>query len=334
MNRRILIPAIILIVVLISLSYYMIISKTSSENTSNKITGVKLRELEALDYIKIVIVVDNDRCDSILKATWGVSIYVETKYYRFLFDLGPDPDILEYNMRVLNIDPSKLNFLIISHEHFDHIGGFRYIASVKPGIKAYIPADMSKSVIDMLSKSFNITKVSKPTIIAKGLISDGELYGGVYEQSIALYLADRGLIVITGCAHPRIEYIVKYFHNITGLPIYAVIGGFHLIGASSSRLNKIVEVFKELNVRFIFPIHCSGEAAREYFASRLESVYVDGKVGTIIIFTKSYVKVLDFCSGISKKYSLTELPLYNTCSYCEWIPYWREWWCVSEFERH
>ncbi|HDI02156.1 MAG TPA: hypothetical protein ENF93_00770, partial [Ignisphaera sp.] len=66
--------------------------------------------------MKIVVVVDNNRFREDLETAWGVSIYVETPKTRFLFDTGPNPDVLEYNARKLGIDLSSLDFVVISHE--------------------------------------------------------------------------------------------------------------------------------------------------------------------------------------------------------------------------
>lgn len=85
--------------------------------------------------------------------------------------------------------------------------------------------------------------------------------------------------MIVGCSHPRIEKIVSYAHNITGKPIYVVMDGFHLGGVSEYRLNRIVEIFLNLDIKEVYPLHCTGENAREYFKIKLGERYRDGGVG-------------------------------------------------------
>jgi len=247
--------------------------------------------LKPVDYVKIIVVIDNNEGFRGLETAWGVAMYVETENTAFLFDTGPDPTTLEINIEKLSLDIDKIDFVFISHEHGDHAGGLAYVSRVKPGIKIYIPKHSSNYIKSRIRKNFSLVEVDKPEIIVDGLISSGELYGGLYEQSLAVYVKDKGLVILTGCSHPGIENIVKHFHELTNLPIYAVIGGFHLCGASHERLKKIADTFKELNVKMVFPIHCSGDSARSFFAKELGEVYKDGHVGLELYISKDAVTI-------------------------------------------
>ena len=97
-----------------------------------------------------------------------------------------------------------------------------------------------------------------------------------------IYVVHRGLIILTGCSHPGIDKIIEYAHNLTGLPVYAVIGGFHLVGADDSRLREVALTFKRYGLREVYPIHCTGDRARRYFKEVLGEVYEDGHVGIIV----------------------------------------------------
>jgi len=41
----------------------------------------------------------------------------------------------------LKIDLRKIDIAIVSHGHYDHIGGFDYLLSVNPKVKLYLPND-------------------------------------------------------------------------------------------------------------------------------------------------------------------------------------------------
>lgn len=54
---------------------------------------------------------------------WGYSALVEVDGRKFLFDTGAHPDIVLRNARVLGIDLSQVEDVILSHNHDDHTGG-------------------------------------------------------------------------------------------------------------------------------------------------------------------------------------------------------------------
>jgi len=42
-----------------------------------------------------------------------------------LFDTGPSPNVLRYNAERLGINLSRIDIVVLSHEHGDHIGGLQ-----------------------------------------------------------------------------------------------------------------------------------------------------------------------------------------------------------------
>ncbi len=245
--------------------------------------SVKL-QLNPLDAAKLVVVVDNDPGLENLETAWGISIYVETSSAKLLFDTGPDPGLLEKNLGALGVNIASIDAVIISHEHLDHAGGLAAIARAKPGATVYIPAGASPGLKENVEKlGLKPVEVNSATMLYRGVAVTAPLYGPPYEISLMIYVKGRGLIVVTGCAHPGVDTIAKYAHNVTGLPIYAVVGGFHLVGADTRRLEEITETFKQLGVKELYPIHCSGEKARLFFAEKLGGIYRGGGIGTVIM---------------------------------------------------
>lgn len=80
---------------------------------------------------------------------------------------------------------------------------------------------------------------------------------------------DKGLVVIAGCSHPGIVNILDVIRQRTGMDIYAVLGGTHLIDADEARIKKTIDAFRDMKIRVVAVSHCTGEeginAIREEF---------------------------------------------------------------------
>src|SRR6201987_1081654 len=62
-----------------------------------------------------------------LHSEWGLSLYLEPQRgdlkRTLLLDFGWTPEAINGNMELLKVDPSKVDSLIMSHGHWDHLGG-------------------------------------------------------------------------------------------------------------------------------------------------------------------------------------------------------------------
>jgi 7,8-dihydropterin-6-yl-methyl-4-(beta-D-ribofuranosyl)aminobenzene 5'-phosphate synthase len=74
---------------------------------------------------------------------FGFSTVVQYKGKNILFDAGTDARLFENNIKSLKIDLSKIDIAVVSHGHYDHIGGFDYLLSVNPKVKIYLPNDFA-----------------------------------------------------------------------------------------------------------------------------------------------------------------------------------------------
>ena len=85
------------------------------------------------------------------------------------------------------------------------------------------------------------------------------------DQSL-FFETPEGVVVLLGCAHSGVVNTLRYVGNLTGgKPISAVLGGMHLVQASSERLALTIEEFRRMDVRLICPCHCTGPTAMAAF---------------------------------------------------------------------
>jgi 7,8-dihydropterin-6-yl-methyl-4-(beta-D-ribofuranosyl)aminobenzene 5'-phosphate synthase len=102
------------------------------------------------------------------------------------------------------------------------------------------------------------------------------------DQAVVVNVADRGLVVITGCGHSGIVNIVRYARKLTGVePVYAVIGGFHLNGPLFEPIIPATcQALAEMAPQVIVPAHCTGWRATHALAAAFPDAFIPNSVGT------------------------------------------------------
>jgi len=230
--------------------------------------------------LRLTIVYDNNDYDPRLETKWGFSCLIEGLKKTILFDTGGDSATLLKNMKKLKIDPARIDAVVLSHIHGDHVGGLSGFLEKNSGVIVYLPRSFPKSLKDgARSIGAGVDEVSEPRELLAGVYTTGELGNGIKEQSLAIKTS-KGLVVVTGCAHPGVVKIVLAARQVAAEDtIYLVIGGFHLAGAPTSRIESIVKEFRHLSVQRVGPCHCSGDETRRLFRLEYGDDYVDSGVG-------------------------------------------------------
>jgi 7,8-dihydropterin-6-yl-methyl-4-(beta-D-ribofuranosyl)aminobenzene 5'-phosphate synthase len=231
----------------------------------------------------ITIIYDNNRYDSRLTPALGFCCLVKLPQKTILFDTGGDGTILLNNMVKLGVDPKEIDTLVLSHVHGDHVGGLASFLKYNSSVMVYMPISFPQGLKDEVRiTGAKLEEVDKARELFDGVFTTGELDGGIKEQSLVL-MTPKGLVVITGCAHPGIVNIVKRAKEISKGNVYLLMGGFHLTGASPSQVNHIAEDLLQLGVEKVAPCHCSGEVARRLFSEYFGDDYIDCGVGKEIV---------------------------------------------------
>ncbi|MFP4143070.1 MAG: MBL fold metallo-hydrolase [Thermoplasmata archaeon] len=170
----------------------------------------------------IKILYDDIVTDDEFYPDWGVSIYLDTGDHEILFDVGHDENILLHNMNQSNISKEDIDIIVISHRHWDHIGGLSAFEDQE--VKIYVP----ESLTDRIMKEFDlqgwVISVTDRVEIVDGIYSTGELGRAIKEQALIVE-NDDGVYILTGCGHPGIGKIMDEASKIG--KIKGIIGGYH-----------------------------------------------------------------------------------------------------------
>ncbi len=235
---------------------------------------------EAVDN-SITIVYNNipGNAASSLQVGGGFSAFIVFRGQSILFDAGGDASILMSNIETLGLDLAKLDAVVISHNHWDHVYGLPGIYSLlESNPKVYVTGS-SKDAIKQQYPRADAVPVEKQVEICACVWSTGAIATAysdlpISEQSLILD-DDDGLYVITGCSHPGIVRIVEHVKQLfPEKSIELIVGGFHLVNTADKEIREISTSLRKLGVQGIAPSHCTGRNAMEIFENEWGNQYI------------------------------------------------------------
>ena len=211
--------------------------------------------------VKIKIIYDNTSLIEGLTEDWGFACTIEAHGRHILFDTGGNGSILLKNMKLLNIDPESIDDVVISHPHFDHIGGLSAFLNENLTAVVHVPASFKG-----IKYSNEVKYYDCPEEIYSGFYLSGELEQ--LEQAMAVK-TNQGLLLIVGCSHPDMKNIfdpISRYGNIIG-----IVGGMHGF--------RDFQLLKEM--KLICPTHCTQhiDKIKELYPGG----YMKGGVGQVIV---------------------------------------------------
>ncbi len=232
-----------------------------------------------MEPLTLTIVYDNNAFDARLKSAWGFACLLEMGETTILFDTGGDGTTLLGNMASLGIDPRRIDVVILSHYHNDHTGGLDALLDVGSHKVVYVPRSFPADFKARVGQRANVIEVSESIKITSRIRTSGEMGTAIIEQSL-LIETERGLIVLTGCAHPGIVEIVRQAKTYGDVRM--IMGGFHLKDKSADEVEQVIAELKQLGVRQVAPSHCTGDAAIQQFKQAFGADFIPVGAGTVI----------------------------------------------------
>ncbi|MEN6616158.1 MAG: MBL fold metallo-hydrolase, partial [Syntrophorhabdus sp.] len=198
--------------------------------------------------MEVKILFDSRKEDKNYLVGWGVSYLINN---HVLFDAGESADMLFHNMALMDVRPADIKKIVISHEHWDHVGGLWRLLTAHRGISVYVCPGVSREFKDKVT-SFGacVIEIEAFMEIDRNIYTSGETmgacrYGLIPEQALILR-SKKGITVITGCAHNGITGILAAVRERMPEPIYLVLGGFHTLDESESAVRSIIRKFQDM----------------------------------------------------------------------------------------
>ncbi len=256
-----------------------------------------------------------------------ITVFEGSQKHTIIMDTGLSSKSLLHNLNALNIDLSEIELVVLSHGHFDHIGGIIELMNKVDGAPLLLHPDAflerrlnnpdvgpiniqgldeeslkiaGAEVIESEGPSLIASdlmlvtgKVERKTSFEKGFPWAEAKIDGLWsmdpindDQAIVINLKNKGLVVISGCAHAGIINTVNYATKITqNNNVHAVLGGFHLTGPLFEPIiQPTIDEMKKIDPDYIVPMHCTGWDAINKFKEEMPDKVILNTVGTRYIF--------------------------------------------------
>jgi len=257
-----------------------------------------------------VIAEDSVMYESPYLGQHGISLLLQAERkgltQNILVDVGQNPKALLENMEKMQISPTCIDMIVLTHCHYDHTQGlaevlkkigkkdvpviahpdiFRLNFVTEPSLRHIGVMDGDRR--EDIEEAGGLLYLTKDSMEAMpGLITTGEVERLTdFEEvgmslftikndcctedpmlddiSVIAHIEDKGIVIVTGCSHAGIVNICLQSMKLTGIKkIHGIVGGFHLVEASDSRIKETSQALKKLDPDWIYPGHCTGFKAQ------------------------------------------------------------------------
>lgn len=272
--------------------------------------------------VKITTLIENSPGEHhALKAEHGISFFIEKDGHKILFDTGQTGIFIE-NAVQLRVDLTSLEYVVLSHGHYDHSGGLRHLTQIttdfelvlgegffdeKYGYKnnsyEYLGNNFDEKFLNDQGITYRfvnqqLTELVPGVYVVTGFSrihvdevinprfkvqKDGVFQPDPFDDEVLLAVdSPEGLIVLLGCSHPGMKNMLDAASSLIKRPIYAVLGGTHLVESDKESLDLSMEYLKKDTLKVIGVSHCTGQIAMDQLASS-NSRYYHNRTGSSLI---------------------------------------------------
>jgi 7,8-dihydropterin-6-yl-methyl-4-(beta-D-ribofuranosyl)aminobenzene 5'-phosphate synthase len=161
---------------------------------------------------------------------FGLSMHVTSRRgeetRRTLVDFGFTPEALNNNLKLLEVDPSQIDALVLSHGHYDHFGGLvgfltQNKGALKPKLPFYVggedcfcarewtapPAKGDFGVVDrraLEDADLLVTSTEQPSLVADHGFTSGQIQQRSFEKLLSPSAMRIGVANGVGCYPDRL----------------------------------------------------------------------------------------------------------------------------------
>lgn len=248
--------------------------------------------------MKITVLLENIAACPGVEAEHGLSLLIETRQHKILFDMG-QTELFARNAMTLGVDLETVDLAVLSHGHYDHGGGLaRFLAVnshapvyVSPygfephynGCEKYIGLDKTLEHHPRLIRAQNGLSIGTGLTLytaagrekqhdlgTAGLMMEenGVLVPEDFRHEQYLMIEENGKkVLISGCSHNGILDIVDWFRPDV------LVGGFHFTKLASGKALEDAAFFLNRFPTHYFTCHCTGVEQYAFLKDRMENLH-------------------------------------------------------------
>lgn len=100
------------------------------------------------------------------------------------------------------------------------------------------------------------------------------------ERFLCVHVKDKGQLVFSACSHAGVVNVLNHARStFPAVPLYGVLGGLHLSGATEKVIPQTVEDLRTFDLKMVAPAHCTGWRAVAALAGAFGDALVPAAVG-------------------------------------------------------
>ena len=251
--------------------------------------------------MEVRVLMENTAISPEYREEHGLSLYIEYRGRRILFDTGASAQFLE-NAERMDVDIAKVEYCVLSHGHYDHGGGLEAFLEANKTARLYLSPrakgsfwgredrylGLDLSVLERHVDRLVWVEADMPLFPGAGLVTkiehcgaeipDQKLYERIdgrqendrFEHELVMTLElPEGLALFTGCGHSGIYNMLQTVERRSGKKVEAVFGGLHWMHCDEVSILALAQELLSLTPRRIYTGHCTGEKGLAILQARL-----------------------------------------------------------------